>query len=452
VTRLLRSTSVRLALGYALLFILSSGVLGGFLWWRTTGYLDQATDAVIVADTRAVGDRLRDFGLAGAVETVNARVRRAADERAIYLLADPRKQPVTGNLSAWPPDVGDTPGWYMASLIRDGSRHLTRILFVQLPGNYRLLVGRDVEDREALRALVFNALGWAAAAAIALAVLGGFLVRRAALGRIEEINRTASVIVKGDLTRRLPARHGGDDEFDQLAVIINGMLDQIQQLIEGLQTTSHAIAHDLRTPLAELRGRLESLLRRRPPSEAAFEEVQEAVADVDRVIEIFNALLRLAEIDSGVRRSGFRAIDLATVAEEAAELYRPIVEERGATLTVDAPESLTMEGDPFLMAQAIGNLLDNAAKVAPAGTAVTLSLARHEKEIEVSVADRGPGISDAEKPRVTERFFRGDASRGTAGSGLGLSLVAAVARLHGGTLALDDNEPGLRARLVLPTS
>jgi signal transduction histidine kinase len=453
VTRLLRSTSVRLALGYALLFILSSGVLGGFLWWRTTGYLDRAIEDVIVADTRAIGDRLRDFGLAGAVEVVNTRVRRVGDDRAIYLLTDPRKQPVTGNLAAWPPDVGDRPGWYMASLTRDERRRLTRILYVQLPGNYRLLVGRDVEDRETLRALVINALGWAAAAAIALAVLGGFLVRRAALGRVEEINRTASVIVKGDLTRRLPVRREPVDEFDQLAVIINGMLDQIQQLVEGLQTTSHAIAHDLRTPLAELRGRLEALLRRRPSAEAAFEEVQEAVGDVDRVIEIFNALLRLAEIDTGIRRSGFRAVDLVALAGEAAELYRPIVEERGARLELETPESLSMEGDPLLIAQAIGNLLDNAAKVAPSGSAVTVSVARRgEHEIEIAVADRGPGIPDVEKPRVTERFFRGDASRATAGSGLGLSLVAAVARLHGGALALEDNHPGLKARLVLPAS
>jgi len=452
VTRLLHSTSVRLALGYALLFILSSALIGGFLWWRTTGYLERAIDDVIVADTRAIGDRLRDFGLAGAVEIVNLRVRRVGDDRAIYLLTDPRRNPVTGNLAAWPPDIGDRPGWYHASLVRDGTRRLTRILYVQLPNNFRLLVGRDVEDREALRQLVFNALGWAAAAAIALAVLGGLLVRRAALARIEEINRTASEIVKGDLARRLPTRRGPGDEFDELAIIINGMLDQIQQLVEGLQTTSHAIAHDLRTPLAELRGRLESLLLRRPQSETAFEEVQEAVADVDRVIEIFNALLRLAEIDSGLRRSGFSRVDLPTLVEDAAELYRPIVEEKGASLVLEAPVGLTVEGDPFLLAQAVGNLLDNAAKVAPAGCAVTLSLTRNaEGGIEIAVADRGPGIPDAEKPRVTERFFRGDASRGTAGSGLGLSLVAAVARLHGGTLVLEDNEPGLKARLILPT-
>lgn len=450
--RLLRSTSVRLALGYALLFILSSGVLGGLLWWRTTETLDQAIEAAVVADTRAIGDRLRDFGLAGAVETINTRIRRVGDQRAIYLLTDPQKRPVTGNLSAWPPDVAEAAGWYMASLVRDERRHATRILYVQLPNGYRLLVGRDIEDREALREMVFNALGWTAAAALALAVFGGFLVRRAALGRIEAINRTASDIVRGDLKRRLSTRDSGD-EFDQLALTINGMLDQIQQLIEGLQTTTQAVAHDLRTPLAELRGRLEALLRRRPSAEATLEEIQEAVADIDRVIEVFNALLRLAEIDSGVRRSGFRSVDLVQVADDAAELYRPIVEERGAALAVETPASLMAEGDPFLIAQAIGNLLDNAAKAAPAGSLVTLTLSPGEDgRIRIAVADRGPGIPDHEKPKATERFFRGDSSRGTSGSGLGLSVAAAVARLHGGTLTLEDNHPGLKATLVVGLS
>ena len=447
--KLLRSTSVRLALGYALLFIVSSALLLGVLWWRTADHLDKATEAVIVADTRAIGDRLRDFGLAGAIQAIGERLRRAPDERAIYLMTDPNRNPVTGNLSAWPLGVGAQLGWYQVGLVREDRRNATRVLHVLLPGNYHLLVGRDVEDREALRALIFNALAWASAIAVLLAISGGLLVRRSVLRRIEQINRTTTGIVRGDLSRRVPTL-GSGDEFDHLAVTINGMLVQIQQLIEGLQSTSHAIAHDLRTPLAELRGRLESLLRRAREPDSVIAEVQEAVADVDRVIEIFNALLRLAQIDSGSRGSGFRRIDLRTLAAEAAELYRPAVEERAATLALAMPEeALTVDGDPVLIAQAVGNLLDNAAKAAPAGSAVTLSLARIGAHIEITVADRGPGIPDAEKPRVTERFFRGDASRNTPGTGLGLSLVAAVMRLHGGTLAFEDNYPGLRARLVL---
>jgi signal transduction histidine kinase len=446
---LLRSTSVRLALGYALLFIVSSALLLGVLWWRTADYLDKATEAVIVADTRAIGDRLRDFGLPGAMQAIAERLRRAPDERAVYLMTDPGRNVVSGNLSAWPIDVGTRLGWYQVGLVREDRRHATRVLHVLLPGNYHLLVGRDVEDRQALRAQIFNALAWASAMAVLLAVAGGLLVRRSVLGRIEQINRTTTGIVRGDLSQRV-STSGAGDEFDQLALTINGMLVQIQQLIEGLQSTSHAIAHDLRTPLAELRGRLEGLLRAPRDAAAVRAEVQEAVADVDRVIGIFNALLRLAQIDSGARGSGFRRIDLRGLAAEAAELYRPIVEERAASLALEMPdEPLMIDGDPLLIAQAVGNLLDNAAKVAPADSAVTLSLERVDGRVEITVADRGPGIPDAEKPRVTERFFRGDASRNTPGTGLGLSLVAAVMRLHGGALAFEDNHPGLRARLVL---
>jgi signal transduction histidine kinase len=450
--RLLRSTSVRLALGYSLLFIVSSGVLVGVLWWRMTDYLDRATDAAIVSDTQAIGDRFGDFGLPGAIETIAERVARAADERAIYLLTDPRLTRIAGNLAAWPLEVERRAGWYQVRLVRNDRQHATRFLHLTLPGNYHLLVGRDVEDRVALRGLILGGLGWTAGASLLLAILGGLLVRRAVLRRIEEITRTTTGIVRGDLAQRLPMR-GSDDEFDQLALTINGMLEQIQQLVENIQNTSNAIAHDLRTPLAELRGRLEDLLRARSSAEVAAQEIQGAVADVDRVIGIFNALLRLAEIDSGVRRSGFHKVDLAQLAADAAELYRPSLEERGAALTLDAPEGITVEGDPFLLAQAIGNLLDNAAKVAPVGSTVTLAIAaRGTGEIAITVADRGPGIPDAEKTRVTERFFRGDASRGTSGSGLGLSLVDAVARLHGGRLELADNGPGLAASLLLPHS
>jgi len=450
--KLLRSTSVRLALGYALLFIVSSLALVGFLWWRTAGYLDREIDAVIIADTRAVGDRLRDFGLAGAVATVTERVLQTRDERAIYLLADPLLKPVAGNLDAWPAQVKPTPGWYQVELVQDNKLHATRILHVVLPGNFHLLVGRDVQDRVVVQSLILNALFWAAAAAIAIAVAGGLLVRRAILRRIEAINRTAIAIMHGDLSQRVPVR-GTSDEFDQLARTINSLLDQIAVLIDSVRNSSNAVAHDLRTPLAETRARLEELLRTRPPADMTFAQIQEAVADIDRIIGMFNALLRLAEIDSGERRAGFHTVDVASLAAEAAELYGPLIEERGARLNVDAPPGMTVQGDPFLLAQAIGNLLDNAAKYAPPGSTIALRLARRsDGRVEITVADQGPGIPDAEKGRVTERFYRGDASRSTAGVGLGLSMVEAVARLHGGALTLADNDPGLVARIVLPAA
>jgi signal transduction histidine kinase len=228
------------------------------------------------------------------------------------------------------------------------------------------------------------------------------------------------------------------------------MLEQIEQLVHGIQNVSNSIAHDLRTPLAELRSRLEELLLTKPPLQEIYGEVEAAVADVDRVIRIFNALLRLAEIDTGMRRSGFVHVDVAEVAEEAVDFYLPAAELKGIALHFHGVGAVPVAGDPLLLAQALGNLVDNALKYAPANGSVKVeALRRGERLAEITVADDGPGISDADKPKAALRFFRGDASRGTPGVGLGLSIVDAVARLHGGYLELADNHPGLRARMVI---
>jgi signal transduction histidine kinase len=452
--RVLRSTSLRLALGYAGLFIASSLLLVGLLWWRTAAYLDREIDAVILADTQAIADRFRDFGLQGAIATVSERAAASQDENAIYLLADPALAPVAGNLSAWPLQVGRAPGWHQADMVHKDQIRATRLLSVALPGGFHLLIGRDVQDRIAVRNLILNGLAWAAGAALVLAVLGGLLLRRALLRRVETINRTAAAIVHGDLARRLPVR-GSPDEFDQLGQTINVMLEQIQHLIEGIRNVSNVLAHDLRTPIAELRTRLEELLQARPPPAATFETIEQVIADVDRVMAMFSALLRLAEIDSGVRRAGFRLIDPAEPVRAAAELYGPALEakEIGFTSALPGglPGGLVVHGDSVLLAQAVANLLDNAGKFTPRHGAVSLTLAADgDQLIAITVADNGPGIPEAERAQVTERFYRGDASRGTAGVGLGLSIVAAVARLHGGSLLLADNHPGLIASLILP--
>lgn len=447
--KLLRSTSLRLALGYAMLFIVSSMALLGLLWWNTTGYLDRETDAVIAADVRAIGDRLRDFGLVGAIQAVNERVLADTDRKAIYLLTDPFLKPLAGNVDAWPAKVGPAPGWYEVELVYQNRLHATRLLHVVLPGDFQLLIGRDVQERAAMRTLFLRGFAWAVLAAVAFAVLGGLMIRSAVLHRIENINRTATAIVQGDLGRRVPIR-GADDEFDQLVETINRMLDQIQQLIEGVRNVSNTVAHDLRTPLAELRARLEALLRGRLDQEHMLDELAEAVADIDRLIGIFNALLRLAEVDSGLQRAGFGKIDLFALAEDAVELYGPSAEAKSITLTLDAAPGQPVNGDRYLLAQAVGNLLDNAVKYTPPGGKIVLAVKNGSGERrQIIVADSGPGIPEAEREEVTRRFYRGDASRSTAGAGLGLSLVEAVARLHGGRLRLEDNQPGLRAILDL---
>ena len=446
-----RSISIRIALVYAALVIVAVFALEAFVWWRTTGYLDREITAVIMADTQAVGDALRDFGLEGARERIDDRVQQTRDEHAVYLLSDPTRDPVAGNLTDWPAQVGAAEGWYDVPLLRDGVQHATRILHVVLlPSGYHLLVGRDVQDRVALRAEIVSSLIWTALVALVLAIAGGLVVRRAVLARVAGLNQTVNAIVHGDLTRRMAA-HAKGDEFDQLARTINGMLDQIQLLVEGARSTSDAIAHDLRTPLAELRARLESVLRSGSTGSGVVEEVEKAVADTDRLIGVFNALLRLADVKSGVRRSGFRDVDPAQIAAEIYELYEPAAEAKGIKLSIAAPSGYSVYGDPHLLSQALANLIDNAIKFTGRGGRIELRLHTNASgQLEMAVADDGPGIPDHEKTRVVEKFQRGKGQESKPGSGLGLSLVDAIARLHGGTFSLADNHPGLIASLSLP--
>jgi signal transduction histidine kinase len=269
------------------------------------------------------------------------------------------------------------------------------------------------------------------------------------MGRIHGIRQTVSAIIQGDLSRRLATSASGD-ELNVLSQTINSMLEQIEHLIRGIRNVSNSIAHDLRTPLAELRSRLEELSLTKPPPEQTFAELESAVADVDRVIRMFNALLRLAEIDSGMRRSGFVALDMSEVAAAAVEFYQPAAELKNCTLTMVTDGAAPLRGDAVLLAQALGNLIDNALKYTPESGEIRVEVRRGPGQaIRVSVADTGPGICDADKPKVVERFYRGDLSRGTPGFGLGLSLVEAVARLHGSALEFEDNAPGLRASIVL---
>jgi hypothetical protein len=228
------------------------------------------------------------------------------------------------------------------------------------------------------------------------------------------------------------------------------MLDQIEQLVHGVRNVSNSIAHDLRTPLAELRSRLEELALIRPTAEETYAQIDAAVADVDRVIRIFDALLRLAEIDAGMRRSGFVSLDVAEVAAAAAEFYAPAAELKNIDLIFQSDGPVRVPGDPVLLAQALGNLIDNALKYAPEGGTIEVLVRRRGAGAEIAVADNGPGIAEAEKSKVVERFYRGDASRGTPGSGLGLSMAQAVAKLHGSTLELTDRNPGLCVILALP--
>jgi signal transduction histidine kinase len=446
----MRSSALNLAVGYISLGLAALALFAAPIWyaWRVT--VQDGRAEILQADAQRLTDVFRREGAPGLTRYIDTRIGLNIPNERFLLLADADHRPLAGNVPVWPANMPPVSGSYTLEVDSGGHRSSVDFVYVALPDGYNLLVGRDLARYTPLEHRFWYALAGAVGILSVFGTLGGVLIRRALLDRIHGIRQTVSAIIQGDLSRRLAIDRSGD-ELNTLAQTFNGMLEQIEQLIHGVRNVSNAIAHDLRTPLAELRSRLEELSLTRPPAEQTFAELEAAVADVDRVIKLFNALLRLAEIDSGTRRSGFIPLDLAEIAADAVEFYQPAAELKDCTLTMTSDGPAPVRGDPVLIAQALGNLIDNALKYTPVGGAIRVEVRRGASQtVDVTVADSGPGIAEAERPKVIERFYRGDLSRGTPGFGLGLSLVDAVARLHGSALQLEDNRPGLRAVIVLP--
>jgi signal transduction histidine kinase len=450
-TRMIRSSALSLALGYIGLGIAALGLFAAPLWYAWQVTIQEGRAEILQADAQRLTDIYRREGAEGLKSFIDARVGMQIAGERILLLTDASMRPVAGNLTAWPSAVPTAPGNYRADVeVGDHGEHPTLVRVALLGGGYNLLVGRDSLLFKPLQTRFWYGLAAAIAVLCIAGLFVGLITRRALMSRVHSIRQTVSAIIHGDLKHRLPT-HLSDDELNTLSRTINGMLDQIELLVHGVRNVSNSIAHDLRTPLAELRSRLEELALMRPPPEQTFAEIDGAVADVDRVIRIFDALLRLAEIDAGLRRSGFVSFDVSDLAASAVEFYEPAAELKGIELKFSADGPLVVSGDPVLLAQALGNLIDNALKYAPQNGVIEVAVARRaDATAQISVSDNGPGIAAAEKAKVVERFYRGDASRGTPGVGLGLSLVQAVAKLHGSALELHDQMPGLRVVLALP--
>jgi len=445
----MRPSTLNLAVGYISLGLAALALFATPLWyaWRVT--VHEGLGEILQADAQRLSDVFRRDGAPGLTRYIETRISLNIPNERFLLLADSEHRPLAGNLPGWPADLPASAGRYTLDVEARGHRTSADFVSMNLPEGYHLLVGRDLARNVKLEHRFWYALASAVGILSIFGTLGAILIRRALLDRIHGIRQTVSAIIQGDLSRRLTVDRSAD-ELNTLAQTFNGMLEQIEQLIHGVRNVSNAIAHDLRTPLAELRSRLEELTLTRPPVEQTYAELEAAVADVDRVIRLFNALLRLAEIDSGTRRAGFVGLDLAEVAANAVEFYQPAAELKNCSLTMQSNGPAPVRGDPVLLAQALGNLIDNAIKYTPEGGAIHVEVRRGPSHsVSVSVADSGPGIPVSQRAKVVERFYRGDASRGTPGVGLGLSLVDAVARLHGSQLQLEDNRPGLRAVIVL---
>jgi signal transduction histidine kinase len=447
--RLLRSAGVRFAVIYALLLAVSAAGLAIFLWWATAGLLDRQTEAAIQVDAQSLAERFTAGRLPALVMTIEDRLTQDVDDDSVYLLVDPAGRRVAGNLSHWPHEVTQSAAWYELPIERAGARSLALVQRYELPGGFHLLIGRDAHLRAQLRALLTDALLWALLVVVAMASIGALVVRTLFRRTLANVSATAAAISAGDFSQRVRLS-GRGDEFDQLAETINDMLDRLGRLMVGVREVSNAIAHDLRTPITRARARLEDAAEHAGSVSELRAAIERATADLDDIVAVFQALLRIAEIEAGSRRSAFMRFDLAPLLANVAELYGAVAEEKGTLLSVDVPAHLPMFGDRELIQQAIANLVDNAVKFSPADAAVRVSGAVTPAGVELAVADQGPGISEADRLRATERFFRGETARNTPGSGLGLALVQAVAQLHGGSLRLTPGKPGLTAVIALP--
>lgn len=446
--RLFRTTTFRMALVYLVLFGFSVFVLLGFVYWSTAGISTAQTDQTIDAEITGFAEQYRLTGLTGVAGIVRGRAQN--QRQSLYLLADVQKRPLAGNLNAWPEVPTGEGGWLEFPYNRPvGGKvevHQARARHIELQNGFQLLVGRDIHERLRVEKIMQTSLAWAVALTLGLGLTGGLLMSRNMLRRIEVINRTSRDIMAGDLNQRIPIT-GTDDELDRLTGNLNKMLDQIERSMIGMRQVTDNIAHDLRSPLNRLRSRLEVTLMTDQSVEEYKVSLQKTITEVEGLLETFSALLEIAKAASGGSNEDLEDIDLSALATDMAELYAPLAEDKSIELTEDIGAGIHLRGNKQLLSQALANILDNAVKYTPDHGTINLLVRTIDGAPELIVADSGPGIPAAERGSVLDRFVRLEASRNSPGSGLGLSLVKAVAQRHCAELTLDDNLPGLRVVL-----
>ncbi|HWY15702.1 MAG TPA: HAMP domain-containing sensor histidine kinase [Rhizomicrobium sp.] len=449
--RIFRTLAFRIVAVYLAIFAVSAAAIVAFTYWNTARALNAQTDQIVESDITGLSERYDRFGLAGLTEAI---VNRSSHGGAtLYILADSEKRPIAGNLDAWP-ELAQIGGNlvefdYERRLGNRLEQRRARGRDFDLTGGFELLVARDIAERHETEKLFTTMIPWSVLLIVVLGLVGGGLISRKFLARLDQINRTSREIMEGNLSRRLPVGHAGD-EFDVLALNLNRMLDRTERLMRGMREVTDSIAHDLRTPLNRLRNRLEGTLHSLDSHGAAGVQIEAAVEETDRLMATFNALLLIAEAEAGVAREAMTPVDLRGIVEGVVELYAPLADEKGVSLSAAPSGQAIVNCIGSLVSQALANLLDNAIKYTPAGGGVKISVEDTPGGIALCVADTGPGIASEDRNRVLERFVRLEASRHSPGTGLGLSLVAAVARLHDAKLELEDNGPGLKATLLFP--
>ncbi len=459
--RLFRTTAFKLALGFLLIFAIFAVAILAYVGFSAGRLLDEQVSITVGEEIKGL---LAQYNSGGVVRLVRQIERRSQQPgSSLYLVTSAAGETLAGNIMSVESEGLLEAGTYelFYRVIEDGAPRPHRALVetVILPGGFRLMVGRDLAETDRFRTVIWRAGGWSILFVIALSVTGGVFVARRVLTRIDQMTETARIIMAGDLTGRLTIS-GSGDELDRLAQSLNAMLDRINELMTGLREVSDNIAHDLKTPLTRLRNSAEEALRSSGTLDDLRLALDHTIEEADDLIKVFNALLMIARAEAGGALDHGAPLDLTDIARDVVELYEPLADEAGLHLNIDVGAPVTINGSRELLGQALANLIDNAIKYAPAHDQsskaetpdIVLSVHRHGSHAQLIVADRGPGIAQADRGRVLDRFVRLETSRTRPGSGLGLSLVAAVARLHGGTLHLEDNDPGLRAVITLPVS
>ncbi|GAA3855143.1 ATP-binding protein [[Pseudomonas] carboxydohydrogena] len=455
--KLIRTTAFRLTLVYLFLFALFAASLLGYFAWNTRRMITEQITETVNGELSELDQQYSRGGIRGLVFAIENRAMRPGAN--LYLLTTPQGQAVAGNIGSLQPGVMNTTGWANTVYHRldesDSKNHFALVRVTQLSGGFRLLIGRDLEERQRLFGIVAKAAQWSVAIVLLLGLCGGIFVARRVLHRIDAMTGTAQRIMGGDLSERLPVGRSGD-ELDRLAENLNAMLERIEALMAGLKEVSDNIAHDLKTPLTRLRNRAEEALADAGNEAEYRAALERTIEESDGLIRTFNALLMIARAESGQARDNMVDFDTAIVARDIQELYEPLAEDSGLALEVQT-EPAFIHGNRELISQALANLVENAlkygkpAELAPDVKPSVLIEARHDDEgVKLSVTDHGAGIPESDRQRAMERFVRLEASRTLPGSGLGLSLASAVAVLHGGELRLGDAKPGVRATLAMP--
>ncbi len=460
--KLFRTTTFKLTLVYLTVFALFAAALLAYFALNTRRLITEQITETVNAEITGLSEQYRLGGIRRLVVTLDARARRPGS--SLYLVTTFTGEPLAGNVTALAPGILDKPGWTETGYRRldepenEGrAEHEALVRVFELPGGFRLLVGRDLEERERLYHIVIAAGRWSIAVVIVLGLIGGFFVTRRVLHRVDAMTETTRNIMAGDLSDRLPVA-GTGDELDRLADNLNVMLDRIEALMVGMKEVSDNIAHDLKTPLTRLRNRAEQALRLAKGESEYRAALDATIEESDGLIRTFNALLMIARAEAGHARDDMVDFDAAEIARDVAELYEPLAEEKGIALSVEADSAAPVKGNRELVSQAVANLVDNAikygepdaTKVNGAKPEIVLRALQEGDRILLTVADRGPGIAQEDRSRAVERFVRLEQSRSQPGLGLGLSLASAVARLHGGELTLEDNGPGLKSVIALP--